>query len=68
MNYNIYYIYTIIYIMSDKFEQQIQQWVNIDNQLKILNEKVYELREKKHNLCENLTNHIQTNNMINKYK
>jgi len=51
--------------MADRFEQQIQQWVNIDNQLKILNEKVYELREKRHNLCENLTSHIHTNNMSN---
>ena len=29
------------------FEQQIQQWVAIDNQMKILNDKLKELRDKK---------------------
>ena len=29
------------------FEQNIQQWVAIDNQIKILNDRMKELREKK---------------------
>ena len=37
------------------FEGQIQQWVSIDNQLKGLNEKVKELRDKKNVLSENIT-------------
>ena len=29
------------------FEKQIQQWVSLDNQIKILNEKTRDLRSKK---------------------
>ena len=29
------------------FEKQIQQWVAIDNQMKILNDNIKELRDKK---------------------
>ena len=36
------------------FEQNIQQWVAIDNQIKILNDRMKELREKKkHNIRTN---------------
>jgi hypothetical protein len=45
------------------FEQNIQQWVSIDNQIKILNEKLAELREKKSKLCENITTHVEENNL-----
>ena len=34
------------------FEQNIQQWVSIDNQMKTLNDKIKELREQKNNLKE----------------
>jgi len=44
-------------------ESQIQQWVAIDNQLKILNEKVKELRDKRNILEENITAHASTNNV-----
>jgi uncharacterized coiled-coil DUF342 family protein len=37
------------------FESQIQQWVSLDNQLKQLNEKVKDLRDKRNNLEENIT-------------
>jgi hypothetical protein len=47
------------------FEQQIQQWVSIDNQMKILNEKIHELREKKQKLGENINLHVQNNNLTN---
>lgn len=47
------------------FEQNIQQWVLIDNQIKLLNEKIHELREKKTRLGENITNHVEENNLIN---
>ena len=39
------------------FENQIQQWVAIDNQLKQINEKTKELREKRNKLEENITNY-----------
>lgn len=47
------------------FEQQIQQWVTIDNQMKLLNDKIKELREKKNNLSENITKYAETNNLKN---
>ena len=47
------------------FEQNIQQWVSIDNQIRLLNDKIHELREKKHDLCENITSHVEINNLRN---
>jgi seryl-tRNA synthetase len=47
------------------FENQIQQWVSIDNQLKQINEKVKELREKRNTLEQNITNYASSNNLSN---
>ena len=47
------------------FENQIQQWVQLDNQLKQLNEKTKELREKRNMLEEKITNYASTNNLSN---
>jgi hypothetical protein len=47
------------------FEGQIQQWVTIDNQLKQLNEKTKELREKRNNLEKNITTYACSNNLSN---
>ena len=40
------------------FEQQIQQWVTIDNQMKILHNNIKELRNKKDNISQQINNHI----------
>ena len=45
------------------FQNQVQQWVLIDNQIKILNDKVKELREKRSSTTENLLNYASTNNL-----
>ena len=45
------------------FQNQVQQWVLIDNQLKILNDKVKELREKRSSSTQNLINYASTNNL-----
>jgi hypothetical protein len=47
------------------FENQIQQWVSLDNQLKHLNEKVKDLRDKRNNLEENITSYASENNLSN---
>jgi len=47
------------------FEQQIQQWVSLDNQLKQLNEKQKELRDKRNTIEENLTSYATNNNLSN---
>ena len=47
------------------FEQQIQQWVSIDNQLKVLNDRMKELRDKKTTLSLNINTHVEKNNLVN---
>ena len=47
------------------FESQIQQWVSLDNQLKQLNEKVKDLRDKRNSLEENITSYASENNLSN---
>jgi len=48
------------------FETKLQQWVQIDNQLKKLNEQVKHLREERNTLEDYLTNSAKTNNMTNR--
>jgi hypothetical protein len=47
------------------FEEKIQQWVLLDNQMKVLSEKIRDLREKKNNVSENINHYIETNNLTN---
>lgn len=47
------------------FEQQIQQWVTIDNQMKNLNDKMKELREKKNIISQQINTHIETSQLSN---
>jgi hypothetical protein len=47
------------------FENKIQQWVSIDNQLKKINENVKELREKRNTLEQNITSYASSNNLSN---
>ena len=45
------------------FEKNIQQWVAIDNQIKILNDRMKELREKKNTISEQINTHIETSHL-----
>jgi hypothetical protein len=45
------------------FENEIQQWISIDNQLKQINEKTKELREKRNVLENNITTYAFDNNL-----
>ena len=47
------------------FEQTIQQWVLLDNQIKIHNEKLKELRNKRDNIEEKLSQHAMNNKLTN---
>jgi len=47
------------------FENKVQQWVQIDNELKKLNDQVKQLREQRNSLETNLTSYVKTNNMTN---
>ena len=47
------------------FENKIQQWVQIDNQLKQINEKTKDLREKRNALEKDITTYAFSNNLSN---
>jgi hypothetical protein len=47
------------------FEQQIQQWVSIDNKIRLLNDQIKDLREKKLKLSDNLNDYAKENNLSN---
>jgi hypothetical protein len=47
------------------FEKQIQDWVSLDNQMKVLNEKMRDMRDKKNELTINLTKYAKNNNLEN---
>ena len=47
------------------FEREIQQWVTLDNEIKILNEKARGLREKRGILEKSITTQAQSNNLSN---
>lgn len=47
------------------FENQIKQWVQVDNQLKELNEKTKALREKRNSLENEITSYASSNNLSN---
>lgn len=47
------------------FEQQVQQWVSVDNQIRVLTEKIHELKDNKNNIGENLTSYISSNDLKN---
>ena len=47
------------------FEQHIQQWVSVDNQLKQLTDKIKELRDRKNTLNDAIFNHVDNSNLSN---
>jgi len=47
------------------FENQIQQWVSIDNQIKQMNEKIKEMRGKRTLLENQLISYADSNNLSN---
>ena len=51
----------------NKLSEQIQQWVDADNELKLLNEKTSALRERKNMLCKNLMTYAENNKMVDKF-
>lgn len=47
------------------FEQSIQEWVTLDNQIKLLNEKMKELRDKKTDVNDKIFDYAKKNNLSN---
>ena len=50
---------------SQNFEDNIKKWVSLDNQMRLLNEKLREVREQKARLMEPLLEHAQENQNLN---
>jgi hypothetical protein len=51
--------------MNTYFENQIKQWIQLDNELRILNEQTKNLREKRNTLENNITTYASSNNLSN---
>lgn len=49
------------------FEQTIQQWISLDDEIKIYTEKLKVLREKKNNLEKKATQMVNDNKLLNSY-
>ena len=47
------------------FEQHIQKWITIDNQIKVINDKLKELRNDKHSVFERINTYVETQNLSN---
>lgn len=47
------------------FEQDVQEWVELDNKLKAYNEQIRQLRQKRSLLSDNITSYIETNGLSN---
>lgn len=51
---------------KNQFIENVQKWVLIDKQLKIVNEKTKKMREMKNTLSQDICEYMNDNNMINK--
>ena len=45
------------------FEERIQKWVSIDDQIRLHNEKLKELRSKRNEITETVTSYLEENNL-----
>jgi len=51
--------------MNEEFQNNIKNWVKIDNELKEYNEKIKNLREQKNSLLTDINIYIDNNNLNN---
>jgi len=51
---------------KNQFIENVQKWVLIDKQLKIVNEKTKKMREMKNTLSQDICEYMNENNMVNK--
>ena len=50
---------------NNNLKNEIQTWMCLDNEIKSLNEKTKELREKRNSLENKITNYANSNNLLN---
>jgi hypothetical protein len=51
---------------KNQFIENVQKWVLLDNQIKIVNEKTKKMREMKNSLSEDICKYMNDNDLINK--
>ena len=47
----------------EKFQTEIKEWVNLDSQSKLLNEKLKDIRSKKNEISDNIFDFVESNNL-----
>jgi hypothetical protein len=47
------------------FEETIKEWVSLDNEIKLYNEKIKSIRDKKNNITTTILKHVESNNLTN---
>ena len=47
------------------FEETIKEWVSLDNEIKLYNEKIKSIRDKKNNITTRILKHVELNNLTN---
>lgn len=47
------------------FQEKIQTWVSLDNQLRILSDKSKELRNKRNEMCDEIFTYVKANKLDN---
>ena len=48
------------------FENQINEWIELDNQLKIYNEKIKTIKDKKNMMTKNILSYVDENHLTDK--
>ena len=51
--------------MSQLFQTNIQNWVNIDNKIKNLQQELKNLRSERHTTADSIFTYVETNNLEN---
>lgn len=54
---------TIVPSDKSEFVENVQKWVALDSQLKMINEKTKIMRDNKHELSERISRYVDTNGM-----
>lgn len=47
------------------FEKQMEEWISLDNQIKLLNDKIKHIRDKKNGITKNILSYVEVNNLAN---
>jgi len=49
----------------DNFEERVQKWVSLDNQVRLLNDEARKLREERNSVSDIILTYVETKNLAN---